>query len=308
MAIFSVNQATHVYPYMSKESGEAGYLELVESKDKTYIYFKHLNKRKEPVRSDIIKKANVMYATFTSAADMTTPLKKFKVTLKADVNNGAPVIGQDYLLRITIPQYGGMSDEHTQVKHGVVRAVSGMDATAFYTAMADSLTKNFSRELAPIFTFEGTANGIIITEVEQEWILGVKPFSTVMVTKNHIQPDAIIVEGEETIWGEVEDTTDTSYAVENSKKIADLEYFAMGERGDVYRNVGWPHVIPTQYLIDPTLEEGYDAINIHYAYVGPNESVQKSEKDLVIVAPTGTADDLWSSIQQALGMVEASEE
>lgn len=311
MAIFSVNQVTHVYPVTkgvkTVQDGKAtfdagGQVALFAPTGKDYIYFQHTNALKEVVRTDIIKKANVLYAKLTPAAEMKTPLKKFKVALKSDVNGGAPVVGQDYILRINIPQYGGMSDMHTQVKHGVVRVTSGMDAAKFYSAMAESLTMNFSRELAPIFTFEGTADGITITEVRQEWTLGVKPYAPVMVTKDHIQPDAVIVEGEELIWGEVQDLTSDDNAISNSMQIADLEYFSMGDRGDLYRNIGWPHVVPTKYLVDPTSENGYDVINIHYAYVGPNECVQKSEKDMVFVLPSGQGEAFYASIKTALGI------
>ena len=34
-------------------------------------------------------------------------------------------------------------------------------------------------------------------------------------------------------------------------------------------------------MVDPTKE--YHTLDIHYAYVGANESVQKSEKDITIV-------------------------
>lgn len=307
MAIFSVNQVNHVYPYMSTTEGEAGYLALVEGKD--FIYFKHTNALKEGVRTDIIKKANVISATLTTAADMAESLKQFKVSLDAEVNGGAPVAGQDYLLRITIPQYGGLSDAHTQVKYGVVHAYSGMDAATFYTKMVESLTKNFSRELAPIFTFEVAADGVLIKEVEQEWILGVKPYESVKVTAGHIQPDAIILDGEERVWGKTTVVTEGLTTIANSKKIADLEYFSMGDRGDLYRNIGWPNVIPTKYLVDATAANGYDIINIHYAYVGSNEAVQKSEKDLTIVVPAGdTAATLFASIQTALGISEEATE
>lgn len=57
----------------------------------------------------------------------------------------------------------------------------------------------------------------------------------------------------------------------------------MGERGDQYRNMGWPNVIPTKYLVDPSKK--YDVINIHYFYQGDGISVQKSEKDIQIVVP-----------------------
>lgn len=316
MAIFSVNQVNHVYPCMTKTAGNAGYLEG-DTFNKDYFFFRHVNALKEPVRSDLIKKDLVMWAKYTPASKMQIALKGFIVELDSTVNGGAPVAGQDYLLRITIPQYGGMSDMHTQVKHGVVRATSGMDASAFYKTMASSLAKNFSRELAPIFKFsvvegsgeeaqytevtattkiddlKGTYTGIYISEVEQEWVRGIKPYAPVMVTKDHIQPDAIIVEGEETIWGTVK--SKEGETIGNGKTIADLEYFSMGDRGDLYRNVGWPHVVPTNYLVDPALE--YDVLTIHYAYVGSNEGVQKSEKDITIVGTTENLSDIKTFVQ-----------
>ena len=55
----------------------------------------------------------------------------------------------------------------------------------------------------------------------------------------------------------------------------------MGERGDHYRNINWPYVIETTYLVDPKLE--YSVLDIHYAYVGSNENVQKSERGITLV-------------------------
>ena len=77
----------------------------------------------------------------------------------------------------------------------------------------------------------------------------------------------------------------------------------MGERGDKYRNVGWPYVINTTYLMDE-IKSGdtngeFGIIDIHYAYVGSNESVQKSEKDCTIVAPYTVAKTLAQSIVKA---------
>ena len=91
-----------------------------------------------------------------------------------------------------------------------------------------------------------------------------------------------MLDGDERIWGKVE-KAESLAKVENGKIIADLEYFCMGERGDQYRNIGWPNVIKTKYLVDP--EKKYNTIDIHYAYVGDGVSVQKSEKDITIVVP-----------------------
>ena len=57
--------------------------------------------------------------------------------------------------------------------------------------------------------------------------------------------------------------------------------------------VGFPHVIRTKYLVNP--DNKYNVIDIHYAYVGPNESVQKSEKDITIVVPKIGADNQTSN-------------
>jgi hypothetical protein len=82
----------------------------------------------------------------------------------------------------------------------------------------------------------------------------------------------------------------------------------MGERGDQYKNYGWPNVIPTKYMVEPT-SAGYDVLNIHYAYTGSNESVQKSEKDLFVVADKVTAQTLISDLlTNILTLIGAAEE
>ena len=84
-----------------------------------------------------------------------------------------------------------------------------------------------------------------------------------------VQPVAVMVNGDERIWATVTESTNSTIA--NGKKIADLEYFCMGERGDMYRNIGWPNSIHTEYLVD--VSKNYNAIDIHYAYQGTCEDI-----------------------------------
>ena len=63
----------------------------------------------------------------------------------------------------------------------------------------------------------------------------------------------------------------------------------MGERGDQYRNVGWPNAITTKYFVVPTNE--YYCLDIHYAYQGTCEDIQKSEKTLTILSTTKSVID-----------------
>lgn len=304
-------------------SDAAGVIAIKNDTAKNHLYFEYKG-ADNLMRSDLIDIKNILYAKATDFQYMATDLKSFIIALDANVNGGSPVAGQDYILRIAFRQYVGMSDGDQYFKYGMVHAYAGMNADEFYKVLALSIAKNFSREVVPLIKVEvhsaGTtskggfdSNGymvvtpttkdngksdttnpyyatdtivtdidsIRITEVEQPWRLGVMAQTPVYFT---VQPVAVMVNGDERIWATV--TEGTNGTIGNGKKIADLEYFCMGERGDIYRGIGFPHNIVTTYLVDPT--KTYYTFDIHYAYVGNNESVQKSEKDITIVCSDKT--------------------
>lgn len=323
MATFSTNQVRQLYVAKALKtshvlaSDTAGSIAVKSDTAKNHMYFEYKG-ADNLMRSDLIDIKNILYAKATDANDMAHELKAVTVTLDSEVS-AAPVAGQDYILRIAFKQYVGMSDEDQYFKYGMVHAYAGMDADEFYKVLALSIAKNFSREVVPLIKIEvhskatkskggfdsngymvvtpttkdngksDTTNpyyaadtlvtdidSIRITEVEQPWRLGVMAQTPVYFT---VQPVAVMVNGDERIWATV--TEGTNGTIGNGKKIADLEYFCMGERGDMYRGIGFPHNIVTTYLVDPT--KTYYTFDIHYAYVGNNESVQKSEKDITIV-------------------------
>lgn len=312
MATFSTNQVRQLYVATALKSPNviasdtAGSIAVKSDTAKSHLYFEYMGAG-GMTRSDLIDIKNILYAKATDADDLAYDLAKYKLTLDDTVNGGEPVVAQDYILRIAFRNYPGLSEEDQYFKYGMVHAVTGMTASDFYKTLALSLVKNFSREEQGLLKFyletggsdagvvagtptevtkdtkesslTGTYTGIIIEEAPQDWILGVMEQAPVNFT---IQPDLIIDNGDERIWGVVKKVTSTN-SIPDGHKIADLEYFCMGERGDVYRMVGFPYVIRTKYLVDPDIK--YNVIDIHYAYVGPNESVQKSEKDITIVVP-----------------------
>lgn len=276
--LFSVNQASHLYVVKdaSKDVAEnAGDIVLKTTDDGKNIYFSYMGEG-GLIRSDLIPIENIIAYSYKTAASLKTPLKKATVTLNSKVS-ATPVAGQDYILRV---KYSIGSIDNQYIKYGAVHGFTGMTDDDFYTEMVESLNNNFKREAEPAFTFEKTASGIEITEVEPKWVLGTYPQRPVDF---EISVDVIeTADGAEGPWGEVKiANSDKSYS--NSKKIADLEWFCMGERGDQYKNQGWPNVIPTKYMVDATDKDGYSVMNIHYSYVGSNESVQKSEKDIFLV-------------------------
>lgn len=342
MATFSTNQARHLYVAKALKSPRvistdvAGSIAVKSDTAKNHLYFEYMGAG-GLTRSDLIDIKNILYAKATDASSLAHKLAKVKVTLDSEVNDGDPVAGQDYILRVAFRNYIGLSEEDQYFKFGMVHAVAGMTASDFYKTLALSLVRNFSREEENVLKFyletggndpavvagdpvevtksttkeslDGTYTGLILEEAPQEWILGVMEQVPLTFT---VQPDSIVYNGDTVIWGKANKVTSTN-SVPDGHKIADLEYFCMGERGDIYRNVGFPHSIRTTYLVDPSIE--YNTIDIHYAYVGSNESVQKSEKDITIVVPKVGAtlavsnkltNDIITAINTATGLNIAS--
>lgn len=332
MATFSENQVRHLFVgtksgAISASEHQVGTIKAMADKGKNYLWFSYLGAG-GLVSSDKIKLTNVVSATAHKSSTMKRPLNRLKVSLVE--NEVQP--GQDYLLKVLFRQYIGMSDEDTYMKQGMVHGVKAMTKDKFYKTMAISLAKNLSRDeniLVKIFvhsasetsgkfnsegltevTARHTVNGgssdnnnnwygassvatdidyLLLEEVEQPWLLGRIPVSKISV---EAYSDTIISSGDEILWGNIEPVEPKNF-ITNGKEIADLEYFCMGERGDIYRGVGWPYVINTKYIVDPS--KNYDVIDITYFYAGDNEDIQKSQKTITIVA-----DDTSNTIIKAI--------
>lgn len=308
--IFTENQATLVYVAKALKTDfaslkDAGDILVKATPDKQAIYFQHKGVA-DISRSDLIEVKNIISANATAAKDMEKKLKNATVTLDASVNGGKPIAGQDYVLRLVFSGYTGISPEDSQYwKYGVVHATNGMSTSDFYKKMAISIAKNMSREAVQFIKvflgntevtprtkenkLTGTFTGVTIKEVAPDWIRGTKQEKVVRLTA---EPTTVNDGTSDVVWGTV--TYSDGDTLKNGKEIADMEYFFAGEKGDQYRLINWPDYVPTEYLVDPTQE--YDVIDIHYSYVGSNESVQKSEKDIKLIVPAGKADNISKAI------------
>ena len=304
MAAFSVHQVRQLYVANAYKNNlkalkDAGDITVVKKDADDSIYFQYKGALLDNMRSDLIKVDNITNLTATKAEDMAIKLKGYSLVLDPKVNGGQPVAGQEYILRLAFREFVGMSEADQYFKYGMVHAYSGLSASDFYKEMALSIAKNLSKDvtaLVDVYLYDGsietkveastkkesltgTYTAIRFAEAVQPWHLGTMPQAVIPF---EVQPVDILVDGDHRIWGKVE-SYDTNASLPEGQLIADLEYFCMGERGDQYRNMGWPNVIPTKYLVDPSKE--YDVINIHYFYQGDGISVQKSEKDIQIVVP-----------------------
>lgn len=291
MSVSSLNQVRHLYVATKSVAADATLANKGEFKVKTCgdiekeVYFEVLGPD-TVLKSDRIPVKNINYVKVIKAAAMATPMKKVKVVLDSTVNSGNPIAGQDYILRINLRQFYGMSDQDQYFKDAAVHAVKGMTATVFYQAMAKSLNLSFSREVGanatgnPYLKFTASAAGLVIEELPQSWHLGTEAQERVYFD---VVPTTVYDGVDDLIWGTV--TTETSTTlVGNGKKMADLEYFLLGERGDQYRKIGWPNDVETVGMIDPSKD--YDVIEIHYAFTDTGVNSYRTEKDMTIAVPS----------------------
>ena len=307
---FSTNQTRQLYvakvlPTDATPVTNAGDIKVKADTVKSHLYFEYMGAGGQ-TRSDLLNIKSISYAKATDAEKLRRPLSKVKIILDPTVNSGNPVAGQDYILKIAFRNYLSLSEEDQSTKFGMVHAVTGMNTSSFYKELILSLVNNFTPEESTFLKFyietggtsataagtlaevtkatkpstlTGNYTGIVIEEKEQEWILGTYSQRPVNFK---VLLGTITSDGDERTWNVVNKIPSTSF-IKNGKTIADMEYFYMGERGDIYRNIGFPNVIPTKYLVDPTVE--YNTLDIHFSHQDGGEGVQKSEKDITIVVP-----------------------
>ena len=307
MANYSVNQCHHLYvakgynATVNAESavGTIGGVKTVDDIRGKEVFFNYKGVESVLV-SDFIQIQNIGYAKAVAAADMVTVMKKVEITLDPTVNEGNPISGQDYVLSINFKNFFSSGDASQYFKDAGVHATASMSASDFYKAMVNSLNASFSREPGatktsnpylkfswkPNATTATTADAIVIEELPQEWALGTKKARRIMFD---VFPSTVYTGGDDLVWGVVTDATPAkadsvvgTNAIGNGQQIADLEWFCMGERGDQYRMNGWPNVIPTQYMVDPTKQ--YHVLEIHYAFTDTGVNSCRTEKEITVVA------------------------
>lgn len=318
MAVFTNNQVRHFY--VVNNAVDAGKMTGKESEATLYAtgatldpingkYYKYKDAAGNVVRTDLI--TNVQRVKLTPSTNVEHKAKVATITMEKD-----PIVGQDYVVKVLVKNYVGMSDIYQLIKDGAARAITTNKADLL-KALAVSLFRNMSREIVPMVSVgsgeatiakidsTGTpknaeggevtfTDSIVITELEQPQTVG----------KFNKQPvnyevffGTIKENGVETNeWATVK-YTEGDVIISSGDVAAEMEWFYMGNRGDMYRGAGYPNNIETKYLVDPTSK--YNFVDIHYSYIGSNESVQISEKDLTLAVKEGVLGDYFAGTKLA---------
>jgi len=224
-----------------------------------------------------------------------------KCLRKDAISFSTPVVGETYIIRFVMRQWGSGSAENQYFKHvGAYKAKTGDDAEDIVDAMIANAAVNFSRESSTMFTFSKENSGadakLIVTEYAQPWVKGKQQGRPLDYT---IQFVKINDSGSDVYdWGTVTNIFKAYPGVGTNHEAQDMEYFYMGERGDVYRNVGYPFTFDTQYIADPTAN--YSIIDIAYYTNEPHNSGGEFAEKVVTILCKEAATTAQYAIQIAI--------
>lgn len=323
---------THLVP-----SDTLGTIEVFPGTAKgEHMYFEYMS-NDGIVRSDLIKVANIKSVKQTPATKMQRKLKEVVITPTSKPEVGKDyairVSVRDYIGMSDADmevKYGSV--RATSAMTNNLGQWNAGEKDKFLKALAENLAINLAVEVTPLFqvsvhstatTSDGTydANGrlvitpakikaagadkatklynsivdidsIIISEVEQPWTIG--KFSQVPVYF-----DVTDVPVNDESWATIE-KKDSATVINNGKQIADLEWFLKGERGDIYRGMGYPNNFEYKGVANPSTV--YDVIDIEYFYAGDAEDIQKSPKVISIALSSGNAATLLGRIKAGAGI------
>lgn len=221
---------------------------------------------------------NVMWGKLTEAPALARSYKKMVVSF----NDNPIVPGQHYVVRVSYPEVGGLGVEGYTTKTASVFAGETTTPADVY----ESLAKDFSIAFEPdgMLVASSDSNGLVITQsdlLKKHYKKGVR---SIVIIDFEVNANKVVSNSEDQDWANI--SIEEGALVGNGYTVSDMEWFAMGERGDQYRMMGWPDVYDTEYKVnDPSVE--YDILNVHFAYKGDNATSYRSEKDLVVVAARG---------------------
>jgi len=283
MAVFSTNSVRHLYVANAATGATPGCFNEAKVTTDQELYLTFVNTESKVVKTDLIPLSKIKKLSTTSYVPR--KLRKDTITF------ATPVVGQTYTLRILFRQWGSGSSENQYFKYvGSYKAKTGDTQQTLVDAFIASATVNFAREPVQLLTFSKNGSGTIatlsITEVAQPFVRGKQQGCPLDYTIHFVKiTDAGGYENTE--WGTVASNDKPNPGVGTANLAADMEYFYLGERGDQYRNVGYPYTFDTTYLVDTT--KVYDIIDITYNS-GDYDAIgaANAEKVLTVLCIAGT--------------------
>ena len=272
------------------------------------IFFKYFNGDGLATRTDLIRPASIISLKKTKAADMDTPVPAYTITLDSAVTL-ANCVGKVFTLTINLHQLLSydMNDSMAVTASVIGDSTNTANATAFYLAVKNAIEKvtpKFTKAAA--YTVSSSSSGVVVTPAPGAYRRGLlsKDIFTLSFSSR--------LHGDDIAWANVAEAASASVKIPSVYAIADLEEFALGERGDQFRGYAYPHNYEPTYLVD--LSKEYDMVSIEFAWQGNAENIQKSPRMIQLACEcTGTgsqatsdADSIYDAVAAAMAGVASS--
>lgn len=320
MANFNTNQARHLYVASAKKTSVAGVTDngdiaLLTNADGDF-YFVYKNADGIVTRSDVIPAGNIEYVNKKAAADLARPLMAYTVAIDTDEVALTELVGKTVRLSIKVGQFVSYNDNDSVPVNVELacNATNTATAQAFHKALAIAIQKALPKKDIPYFhvylgsndvattaegSLSGTTYGVVLVPGQQKFVLGKMTGEPLTLDISGI---AEVGPEDERAWVKVavstvaaantKNTTSISpVSISGDYEIADLEYFALGERGDVYRGSFWPNNSEPTYAA--VIGTGYDLLTVQYFWQGHAENIQKSPRTIQIAGSNAIVSALY---------------
>lgn len=275
-------------------------------------FFNYVNADGLLTATDVFDPKNIISLRMTEAAEMDIPLMAHTITLNSDeVASLSALVDKPVTLTVTINQFMSydMADAVSVVASIVGNSTNTGSQNAFNKAIAKALVNavpNFAGE-KPFKVFIGSteitkdladasypgSGSLIIVEAAQKWYRNKMAKEAFPLTISS-DADGLAWATDTVAPSEISGET----VIPSAYQLADLEAFALGERGNVYRYGNEPNYEPPTYMIDVAKE--YNVLSIEYYWQGGAENVQKSPRMIQIAAEAEQSDDVVTTLYEAL--------
>lgn len=257
------------------------------------LYLQYMNADGLLTRSDTFNKDRIIYIHKGTQPD--GKLMQHTITLDTNAVVLANLVGKTLNCNITVSEVFDYdsSNSITFTASVVGTSTNTASVSAFYTALAAAIQDAMPTpdKSYPWMTIASSANGVVLTEAPQKYVRGKLTGEPVHFTVAFNMKDGDL---EDIVWGN-DAVAVSATTIPGGRALADLEYFALGERGDQYRGAEWPNEIVPTYMVDPTAT--YYVLSIEYYWQGCAENVQKSPRMIQVVSTTqATINSLYSAI------------
>lgn len=236
-----------------------------------------------PLNTHTLTPGQITSVTFRTAEEDRRPLRKKEIKFSA--SEKLPM-GTVVVVKVRVSPYIGLSPEHDGWMHFSVELNDDTEVSALPALIEanykEQIKGHTNQALLSLITVEAKGDKIVVSEKEDDSFYrgrtSTRPLQFELYGRvfsdTRIKGLKIDAPRDYTV---VKDAY-----VTNGKELANLEWFAMGDRGDTYREMGFIAMMPdTSYMISPDKE--YHIGNIHIAKSYERHFVEKSESDITLV-------------------------